>query len=156
MNNSISEPTKRCFVTVGATASFTSLIQNVLQPTFLQALKQHKYTELRIQYGKNGKKTFDDYFWVLSDDFKESLGIQITGFEFNKTGLKEEVLAAKRVYTTSQMDGVEGCVISHAGEYAARYQGRKLSGGRLTMRSRLRINIGGNEDRGPRHCGTER
>lgn len=113
-------PIKRCFVTVGATASFASLIQNVLQPSFLEALKAHDYTQLRIQYGKNGKKTFDDYHWVLSDDLKKSVGIEITGFEFNTSGLKEEMLGAKRVYSTSMTDGLEGCVISHAGQSVSR------------------------------------
>lgn len=122
------KPTKRCFVTVGATASFISLIQNVLQPTFLEALKLHNYTELRIQYGKNGKKTFDDYCWLLSDELKKSLEIEITGFDFNKTGLKEEMLAAKRIYTTSTMKGSEGCVISHAGEYTVQYMGGQMAG----------------------------
>lgn len=113
MTEANSKHTKRCFVTVGATASFTLLIQNVLQPTFIAALKKHGYTELRIQYGKHGQKTFDDYYWVLDDTQKA--GLAITGFDFNTSGLKEEMLSAKRVYTTSTMDGVEGCVISHAG-----------------------------------------
>jgi len=109
-------PIKRCFVTVGATASFTSLIRAVLEPQFLEALSQQNYTELRIQYGKGGKKTFDDYFWVLPDELKSSLGIAITGFDFDKDGLQEEMLAAKRVYGKSKYQGVEGCAVSHAGE----------------------------------------
>lgn len=122
MANSKPKPMKRCFVTVGATASFISLIQKVLEPTFLEALRLHNYTELRIQYGKDGKKTFDDYCWLLGDELKQSLGIEITGFDFNKTGLKEEMLAAKRIYTRSTMAGLEGCVISHAGQYTACYE----------------------------------
>lgn len=115
MMDSDPKPTKRCFVTVGATASFTRLVQNVLQPSFLEGLASQGYTQLRIQYGKNGKKTFDDYCWALDDRLKDQLGIEITGFDFDTGGLTEEMLAAKRVYTTSKMDGVEGCVISHAG-----------------------------------------
>ncbi|KAK5937480.1 N-acetylglucosaminyldiphosphodolichol N-acetylglucosaminyltransferase catalytic subunit alg13 [Knufia obscura] len=109
------QPTKRCFVTVGATASFTSLIRAVLEPTFLEALGKEGYTELRMQFGKGGKKTFDDYSWVLPDELKQRLGISITGFDFNKDGLREEMLAAKRTYGKSKYAGVEGCVISHAG-----------------------------------------
>lgn len=109
-------PPKRCFVTVGATASFTRLIRAVLEARFLDALAHQGYTELRVQYGKGGKKTFDDYFWVLPDELKTKLGIAITGFDFNKDGLQEEMLAAKRVHKKSQYRGVEGCVISHAGE----------------------------------------
>lgn len=109
-------PPKRCFVTVGATASFTDLIRAVLEPQFLEALSQQGYTELRVQYGKGGNKTFDDYSWVLSDELRTRFGIAITGFDFNKDGLQEELLAAKRVHGKSQYRGVEGCVISHAGE----------------------------------------
>ena len=110
-----SSPTKRCFVTVGATASFTTLIRAVLELQFLEALRRQGYTELRVQYGKGGKKTFDDYTWLLPDEQKQKLGISITGFEFNKDGLQEEMLGAKRVYGKSKHQGVEGCVISHAG-----------------------------------------
>lgn len=100
---------KRCFVTVGATAAFIGLIRAVLEPTFLECLKKHGYTQLRIQYGKNGKKTFDDYFWVLSDE--QRAGIDITGFDFRKDGLKAEMLAVR-----GRPNGSEGCVISHAGK----------------------------------------
>lgn len=147
MTDAKTRPTKRCFVTVGATASFIALIRKVLEPSFLEALKAHGYTELRIQYGKDGKKTFDDYLWVLSDDLKNSTGIEITGFDFNINGLREEMLAAKRIYTNSTMDGLEGCVISHAGK----------SDGEIYMQRRLRsidkhthrfwINIGCYENR---------
>lgn len=112
-----SYPTKRCFVTVGATASFTRLIKAVLDPAFLEALHNHNYTELRVQYGKDGKKTFDDYTWVLSDEQKQRFEIDITGFDFRKEGLRDEILATKRVFGKSQYKGVEGCVISHAGRY---------------------------------------
>lgn len=109
-------PTKRCLVTVGATAAFTSLIRTVLEQPFLESLRDQGYTELRVQYGKDGKKTFEDYLWVLSDDLKKRMNIAISGFDFDKNGLQEEMLAAKRVYGRSKYQGVEGCVISHAGE----------------------------------------
>lgn len=102
-------PSKRCFVTVGATAAFIGLLRAVLEPTFLECLKKHGYTELRVQYGKNGKKTFDDYSWVLSDEQKA--GIDITGFDFRTAGLKDEMLAVR-----GRPNGTEGCVISHAGK----------------------------------------
>lgn len=109
-------PTKRCFVTVGATASFTRLIKAVLEPSFLETLHKHDYTELRVQYGKDGKKVFDDYTWVLTEEAKTKLKISITGFDFKSDGLRDEMLAAKRVYGKSTYNGVEGCVVSHAGE----------------------------------------
>ncbi|KAK5075164.1 N-acetylglucosaminyldiphosphodolichol N-acetylglucosaminyltransferase catalytic subunit alg13 [Lithohypha guttulata] len=109
MSSSLS---KRCFVTVGATASFTSLIRAVLEPAFLETLHAQKYTELRIQYGKDGKKIFEDYIWVLPDDLKQKVQIEITGFDFRKDGLREEMLAARK---GGGQQGAEGCVISHAG-----------------------------------------
>lgn len=103
-------PQKRCFVTVGATAAFIGLIRAVLESSFLECLKTHGYTELRIQFGKNGKKTFDDYLWVLSDE--QRANINITGFDFKQNGLKDEMLAVR-----GRPNGTEGCVISHAGKH---------------------------------------
>lgn len=133
--NDRDKPIKRCFITVGATASFTSLIRNALSTSFLETLHKHNYTHLRIQYGKDGQKVFEDYAWVLPDDLKQRLSIDISGFDFRKDGLKEEMLAAKRGLTvrgdnpikktgnneedaeTKEIKaGVEGCVISHAGK----------------------------------------
>lgn len=117
----MSRSPKRCFVTVGATASFTSLIRAVLEPAFLEALHEHSYTELRIQYGKDGKKLFEDLVWLMSDDPEKRLGITITGFDFKQEGLKKEMLAAKKVYGRDRQKadatGTEGCVISHAGKH---------------------------------------
>ena len=116
-------PIKRCFVTVGATASFTPLIKQILSQSFLETLAKHDYTELRIQYGKNGQKTFDDYLWLVPDNVKQRLGVSISGFDFRRDGLREEMMAAKRVFRKAKgkggpvYDGVEGCVISHAGEW---------------------------------------
>lgn len=107
------EPIKRCFVTVGATASFGGLIKAVLQPAFLETLLKHGYNDLRIQYGKDSEKTFEDYRWLLDDDIKER--IIITGFDFDQNGLGEEMLATKRSYKGSPHQGQVGCVISHAG-----------------------------------------
>lgn len=109
--------TKLCFVTVGATASFPRLIQAVLAPAFLDTLHQHNYTDLRIQYGKDGEEVYSRCFWALDEGVLASSNIRITGFEFNKDGLRQEMLAAKRRYTASSLEGLEGCMISHAGMY---------------------------------------
>jgi len=131
-------PIKRCFLTVGATASFTSLIRAALSLQFLETLHRHNYTHLRIQYGKDGRKTFEDYVWVLPDDLKQKLDIDISGFDFRTDGLAEEMTAAKRGLTARSQElrskkrngdgtekaqadvievGAEGCVISHAGRF---------------------------------------
>lgn len=118
---SVLKPAKRCFVTVGATASFTSLVRAVLDPAFLEALHEHAYTELRVQYGKDGKKLFEDLVWMMADDPEKRLGLTISGFDFKQEGLQAEMLLAKKVYgrdgKKGDLNGIEGCVISHAGQY---------------------------------------
>ncbi|KIV96527.1 hypothetical protein PV10_00379 [Exophiala mesophila] len=101
---------KRCFVTIGATASFNSLIRAVLAPDFIAALKKAEYTELRVQYGNEEGGTI---FRSGVDDLNNTSGSQdfnVTGFGFNSTGLGSEMLAAKGRTTDD-----EGLVISHAG-----------------------------------------
>lgn len=103
-------PGKRCFVTIGATASFNSLIRAVLAPDFITALKEAQYTELRVQYGdQEGGAIFRSRI----DDLNRTSGSQgfnVTGFGFNSTGLRSEMLAVKGQTTED-----EGLVISHAG-----------------------------------------
>lgn len=105
---------KICFVTIGATAAFDALIRAALSPLFLEALHSHSYTDLRLQYGKDGA--------TILDDFKArngvTHGLNISGFAFNKQGLGVEMRAAK-----GGPNGEEGVVISHAGKSKGRYSG---------------------------------
>ncbi|KAJ9641061.1 N-acetylglucosaminyldiphosphodolichol N-acetylglucosaminyltransferase catalytic subunit alg13 [Coniosporium tulheliwenetii] len=101
-------PKKLCFVTIGATASFDSLISACLEPRFLEALAGTGYTHLVVQYGKEGKGLYDRA--VSKSSRVKDLGISITGFDFNRNGLGQEMRAAK-----GESGGVEGVVISHAG-----------------------------------------
>lgn len=101
---------KRCFVTIGATAPFNSLIKAVLADDFINQLQQLGYNELRIQYGDHEgeaiyKKRIEDLQSRLSND-----GFAITGFGFDKSGLSQEILAVK-----GRSPETEGTVISHAG-----------------------------------------
>ncbi|EXJ73854.1 uncharacterized protein A1O5_03616 [Cladophialophora psammophila CBS 110553] len=103
-------PGKRCFVTIGATAPFNSLVRAVLEPAFLKPLREAGYTQLRIQFGNHEGETI---FRERCKSLKEAgfdKGIDITGFGFSREGLREEMLAVKG---RSQVD--EGMVISHAG-----------------------------------------
>ena len=104
------KPQKLCFVTIGATAAFDSLIQAALSPEFLQRLQASGYTDLRLQYGKDGHIILDDFRSRLGSKSEEDFGIKITGFDFNKKGLGSEMRAAK-----GEGDRLEGVVISHAG-----------------------------------------
>ncbi|RMD41003.1 hypothetical protein DV735_g4104, partial [Chaetothyriales sp. CBS 134920] len=101
---------KRCFVTVGATAPFNRLISAVLQPPFLEALRQQGFTELRIQHGDGGKVHFDFFMDAVGDRVQKDTGIAVSGFAYNQTGLQEELKAVK-----GSSPATEGTVISHAG-----------------------------------------
>ncbi|KAK4908320.1 N-acetylglucosaminyldiphosphodolichol N-acetylglucosaminyltransferase catalytic subunit alg13, partial [Elasticomyces elasticus] len=54
-----SPPQKLCFVTIGATAAFDSLIASVLSRDFLAALRAHQYTDVLIQYGIDGEAAYE-------------------------------------------------------------------------------------------------
>ncbi len=105
-----SKPRKLCFVTIGATAAFDQLIKAALSPKFLQRLQASGYTDLRLQYGKDGQMILEDFRSRFGSKSGEEFGIKITGFDFNKKGLGSEMRAAK-----GEGDRLEGVVISHAG-----------------------------------------
>ena len=106
-------PSKVCFVTIGATASFDELLRAVFEGPFLQALHNEKYTGLVIQYGKEeGKTIYNGFCATERENVQQKLGIEITGFDFNTTGLGQEMRKAKGDRSTSSE---EGLVISHAG-----------------------------------------
>lgn len=100
---------KICFVTIGATAAFDSLIRATLSPTFLEVLKQHRYTDLCIQHGEDGRTILQESAKHYTQN-GEHHGIKISGFAFNKRGLGAEMRAAK-----GHNNSDEGVVISHAG-----------------------------------------
>ena len=106
------KPQKTCFVTIGATASFSSLIEAVLSISFCAALESHDYTDLLVQYGQDGKDLFEQYRQTVSSDRHTSL--KINGFDLDMAGLGRYMRQAKGVGVSTR--GVaEGVVISHAG-----------------------------------------
>jgi beta-1,4-N-acetylglucosaminyltransferase len=105
-----SRPEKICFVTVGATASFNRLVSTVLQPHFLSTLRKAEFTHLRIQHGEGGRQPFDFFMTAVGDRVQADTGIKVSGFDFNKAGLHDELKAVKGGH-----GGVEGTVVSHAG-----------------------------------------
>ncbi|KAH9825836.1 glycosyltransferase family 1 protein [Teratosphaeria destructans] len=92
---------KTCFVTVGATASFPSLIHAVLHPSFLRALQSHAYTALTIQYGADGHETYQA---ALTHASSPPHDLTITAFDLDHAGLQKYISASR-----------SGVVISHAG-----------------------------------------
>jgi beta-1,4-N-acetylglucosaminyltransferase len=97
---------KLCFLTVGATASFSALIEAAVSPAFLTALDSQGYTELSVQYGQDGKQLFEKCKSVAQGSSK----LKVTGFDLDRAGLGRHMRRAKGV-----KDAVEGVVISHAG-----------------------------------------
>ena len=100
---------KKCFVTIGATAAFDSLIRAILREDFLQALQRQGYSDLEVQYGEDVSGVFKDQRDSASK-IAFLRNINITGFAFNKKGLGQEMRAAKGGSGSN-----EGVVISHAG-----------------------------------------
>ena len=103
-------PQKICFITVGATASFNSLIKATLSPLFLEALRTHNYTDIRLQYGKDGQKLLEEVKRSNDATLEGLECLNISGFDFNKQGLGSEMRAVK-----GEGNRVEGVVVSHAG-----------------------------------------
>ena len=114
MRRQMRNPRKVCFVTVGATASFDSLVKATLSPQFLEALKTYDYTDVRLQYGKDGHKILEEFNRSKDTMSQGAQDLSICGFDFNKQGLGSEMQAAK-----GEGNGVEGVVISHAGTYSS-------------------------------------
>ncbi|EME83265.1 glycosyltransferase family 1 protein [Pseudocercospora fijiensis CIRAD86] len=99
---------KTCFVTVGATASFSGLVKGVLAPDFLRALEQQEYTDLLIQFGQDGREVFNEHITAAKNSESGSV-LNITGFALDKAGLGRYMRQAKGLAAR------EGVVISHAG-----------------------------------------
>ncbi|PPJ54766.1 hypothetical protein CBER1_04017 [Cercospora berteroae] len=100
---------KTCFVTIGATASFSGLVKGVLQQDFLEALERQGYTDLLVQYGEDGQRLFDSLIAPAKNSESGSI-LNIKGFTIDKAGLAKYMKQAKGVD-----GGQEGVVISHAG-----------------------------------------
>ena len=114
---SLGKSTKLCFVTIGATATFKTLIEAVLDIEFAQTLRELGYTELRVQYGSDGKAIFESFVQKHSqNEFTMAIPpeskVAITGFGFKEQGLASDMRDAKGGFD----DSIEGLVISHGGE----------------------------------------
>ncbi|KAK3686273.1 N-acetylglucosaminyldiphosphodolichol N-acetylglucosaminyltransferase catalytic subunit alg13 [Vermiconidia calcicola] len=89
---------KTCFVTIGATASFTGLIKAVLAPDFCKALETQDYTHLLVQYGQDGKQLFEQCL-QQSQQVGNLSSLQIGGFALDPSGLRQYMIQAKGQHT---------------------------------------------------------
>jgi beta-1,4-N-acetylglucosaminyltransferase len=99
---------KLCFVTTGATAPFTALIQSVLSPTCLDTLRAGGFTHLLVQYG-SAQDIYTEYSDAAHVHIQNSQGKQefiIDGMDFNSDGLQAQFKLVQQS---------KGLVISHAG-----------------------------------------
>ncbi|KAJ5679638.1 UDP-N-acetylglucosamine transferase subunit alg13 [Penicillium macrosclerotiorum] len=102
---------KLCFVTVGATASFEKLVQEVLHDPFLAELKKYKFTHLIVQYGKNGQSIFDKFTSEHLPGTNSLLGMDVAGFDFKPDLTTYFQMAQKNPSKSQEL----GLIISHAG-----------------------------------------
>lgn len=128
----VERTSRTCFVTIGATARFDSLIKAVLSPPFLQSLYDYGYTALVLQHGTEGAQIYNDFMAVNEAGSKGRYDLDISGFDFNKRGLGAEMQAAKGRTGTA-----EGVVISHAGVLDCPIL---LDGSKHSRNPRFRIN----------------
>ncbi|KAH8730732.1 glycosyltransferase family 28 C-terminal domain-containing protein [Phaeosphaeriaceae sp. PMI808] len=110
---------KLCFVTTGATAPFTALIESVLSPSALETLSQHGYTHLLVQYG-TAKDIYDKFSDAARSHFEQTEQkscLVIDGSDFFPDALHAQFVLVQQS---------KGHVISHAGSgtilSALRYQ----------------------------------
>ncbi|KAH7397049.1 glycosyltransferase family 28 C-terminal domain-containing protein [Phaeosphaeria sp. MPI-PUGE-AT-0046c] len=110
---------KLCFVTTGATAPFTALIESVLSPSSIDTLRDNGFTHLLIQYG-TAKDVYDKHSNAARDRLSQSeqkAPLVVDGIDFDRDSLKSQFRLVQQS---------EGVVISHAGSgtilAALRYQ----------------------------------
>lgn len=101
---------KMCFVTTGATAPFTELIESVLSPSSVEALREAGYTHMLVQHG-TAKHVFIDRANIARTHLaskQQARSLHILGIDFNPEGLKEQFQLVQKS---------RGLVISHAGMF---------------------------------------
>lgn len=116
--DSVQPEGRRCFVTVGATASFIKLLRDILEPGFLDCLGERGFDELIVQTGP-------DHDWVLKQ--VESLGQGTNILDSDKrarwptievlsyTTNMQSLMLPCRGETSKTRQRLPGAVISHAG-----------------------------------------
>lgn len=117
-------PTKVCFVTVGATASFEKLLREVLSERFVSKLKDTGFTHLVVQYGKDGQKLWEEFILnipnppvpgpgVDANNMPEEKELLLNGFDFQED-LDDCISLVMEKPADNQ---VLGLMICHAGKY---------------------------------------
>ncbi|KAK0615019.1 glycosyltransferase family 28 C-terminal domain-containing protein [Bombardia bombarda] len=109
---------RRCFVTIGATAGFRQLLDEIIQPAFLTCLAEHGFDMLEVQCGPD-----HDWFAQQTGSLEKEAthGVEIRSFEYTKD-MQSHMLECRGEAGVR----LAGCIISHAGSgtilEALRYQ----------------------------------
>lgn len=117
---------KLCFVTTGATAPFTALIESVLHPSTLDTLRQLGYTHLLLQYG-SAKDVYEKAAGLGREHLDQSetaAGLVVDGIDFNPDGLQTQFQLVQHS---------KGLVISHAGMMTMLWRGSWNDRGRFWL-----------------------
>lgn len=110
---------KLCFVTTGATAPFTALIESALSASSIDTLLKLGFTHLLIQYG-TARDVYDKHSTTARDRLEQSgqkASMVVDGIDFDQDSLKSQFRLVQQS---------KGIVISHAGtEYLITHTSRK-------------------------------
>ncbi|KAJ2986925.1 hypothetical protein NUW58_g4799 [Xylaria curta] len=99
---------RTAFVTIGATAGFRSLLQEVVSARFLTTLKSLNYTDLVVQCGPDL-----EYFETIRLDHTQKDAVRITAFSYAPDLSKYFMQASRGDDDNGKRDC--GVIISHAG-----------------------------------------
>ncbi|KAI0535344.1 hypothetical protein GGR58DRAFT_479478 [Xylaria digitata] len=109
LRNRHDRPTRTAFVTIGATAGFRSLLQEVVSPKFLTTLKSLDFTDLVVQCGPDL-----EYFETIRPDHSEkAYSLKITAFSYAPDLDKYFTQASRGHDDNGEREC--GVIVSHAG-----------------------------------------
>lgn len=101
---------RRAFMTVGATASFRTLLAEILRPAFLSWMVQYGFDDIQVQCGPDL-----DWFRSQLDELDFDLGgLNISCFRYT-TDIRDFIMRCRPVEGVSNA----GIVICHAGSYSS-------------------------------------
>ncbi|KAI0811475.1 hypothetical protein GGR55DRAFT_643286 [Xylaria sp. FL0064] len=109
--NESRKPTRTAFVTIGATAGFRSLLQEVVSSKFLKTLRSLNYTDLVVQCGPD----LEYFESIKPNDNQDSYGVKITAFSYAPDLNKYFTQASRSNGDDNNGKRDCGVIISHAG-----------------------------------------
>lgn len=113
---------KHCLVTVGATVGFRPLVDEVLHPDFLLALKSLGYTQLYVQCGPD-----KDHGGSLVAALPPPEQYSGKPFKIFVLGYTQDMMAYMRSCASKEGARAEGLVICHAGKFSSNRRLQQIS-----------------------------